>query len=153
MMRSRPLSKSTWPAPKRLWHPLYRSGALRGASSAAIGADFRLWLMAVDRAGHGGHAPFEPEEIRQTLTKVHRGTGEISQYSTRAINKLIASLVEAGLLVKGSNSRCLQLPVDVLDPREKSRVNCPEHRHRLAWGELVGWVKIDTRTEGFVAAA
>lgn len=140
-MRRRRLSESSWTRPKLPWLKIRRSGVGSCAASPDIGADFRLWLLAVARAGYAGHAVFDPGELLDLLPRIVRSTGEITRYDERSIRKLIGSLVEAELLAPDSNARCLVVPMDVIDGNERSRIHCPEHRHRDAW-HRGGWVRL-----------
>lgn len=141
--RRRPLSRSSWQATKLRWTPIYRAGARKAAESAALSPEFRLWLLAVERYGPSGHSVFEPGELIERLARVNRTTGEVTHYSDRTLRRVIAKLVEAGALGEPSNTRCLVLPIEMVDaPGVTSRVNCPEHGHRYGWSRG-GWVRFD----------
>lgn len=151
-VRRRPLSKSTWKASRNPWHKLRRRPAGALSEAFSLPPEMRLWMLAVSRIGASGHAVFEPGELAELMPKVIRSTGELGSYSEAGMNKLIRHLVEGEALAPSSNSRCLVVPMSLIDVWQTSPVNCPEHRHRMAWMHG-GWVGISRRTQRVVAAA
>lgn len=104
----------------------------------------RLWMLAMGRAEQGGHAQFEPGEIRSLILKLNEQTGELSEYSDRNIKRWIAKLVEAGLIGDASTPECIVLPFPTFDSGVRHNPRpCKVHGHNLNWTPD-GWIDPDT---------
>lgn len=144
----RSVHAGSWRKLGQSWNRIYRRPAQRASLEPALSPDFRLWLLAVSLAKAGGHAPFDNGELATMLPKFNRTTGEVGQYGSRALNKIIERLIDADMLAPSSSSRCLVVPMHKVDVHETERTLCPEHRHNLAWNGI-SWCEIDQRT-GYV---
>ncbi|MDN4175575.1 hypothetical protein QWY28_21610 [Nocardioides sp. SOB77] len=143
-MKPKPLSKSSWKPSALPWWQL-RRGAAGDIGRGMFGSpDLRLWMLAASRVGGYGHACFDPGELATLLPKVVHRTGEVETYSERNLRRFIARLVDAGALSPASNTRCLVIPIEILDaPLAAPRVSCPEHRCRHVWStRLQGWAQV-----------
>lgn len=143
-VKPRPLSESSWKPSALPWWKLRRGEAMSIGQGVDGSPDLRLWLLAFGRVGPWGHACFHRGELASLLVKVNCTTGEVSDYSERAVRGLIADLARAGLLAPASNLRCLVIPIEIADSQKASgRVSCPEHRCRHVWSnQLGGWVAV-----------
>ena len=75
---------------------LMKRGTENATSSASIGADFRLFLLATSRAGAGGHACFAAGEMAESLPKYNKASGEVGTFGEKYLRNLIAAGVDAG---------------------------------------------------------
>lgn len=126
-----------------------RSNAMTNTAEQAHNLDpsHRLWMLAMGRAFQGGHAQFEPGEIRRTILKMNAQTGELSEYSDRNIDRWLAKLVEAGLIGDESTTECIVLPFPMFDSGVRhSPKPCKVHGHNLNWTPD-GWIDPDTMWE------
>lgn len=147
-MTPRRLSETSWKPSRLPWWKLRRRTALAIGQGYYGSPDLRLFLVACGRVGPWGHACFEPGELADLLPKVTRATGDLGHYSERALRGFIAELVDAGLLSPASNTRCLVVPIEVLDSqRSVGRITCPEHRCSHVWStRFNAWVA--TKSDG-----
>src|SRR4051812_14230190 len=115
---------------KMQWHKIRCIGSRKRAENLTNPAPLRLFFLAVANAGPGGHACFAPGELREELLKVNASTGEVSQYSHRALSNQIDALVAGGVLGPESTEHCLVVPMDLIDSAEPFRAKpCPVHGH------------------------
>ncbi|GAA2634672.1 hypothetical protein SMC26_15500 [Actinomadura fulvescens] len=101
-----------------------------------LSKDARLLLAAMSRANNGGHAIFEPGELREILGRtLPDGTRKPASRST--VYDTIAKLRAAGLLLGGGGGEiCLWLPAELWTRNLKRRDDmCPMHRSARG-----GWV-------------
>ncbi len=91
------------------WHKIYRREAYNASVQPDLGLDLRLWFLVVNRAGYNGHAQFPGDSLLEALPKYNRSTGEVSRYSIRALQKVIAEGVRANLYAPTSGPRCIIL--------------------------------------------
>ncbi|MFD3654239.1 hypothetical protein [Streptomyces sp. NPDC058620] len=116
-----------------------KRGAENAASSASLGADFRLFLLVTSRAGAGGHASFAAGEIVEALPKYNRTSGEIGIFGEKYLRNLIMAGVDAGLYAPGSSTQCIVLPMGVYDIGAKYKARpCQIHGHNMSY--LGGWI-------------
>ncbi|MBM7519503.1 hypothetical protein [Nocardioides nitrophenolicus] len=126
------------------WHKIYRREAYNASVQPDLGLDLRLWFLVVNRAGYNGHAQFPGDSLLEALPKYNRSTGEVSRYSIRALQKVIAEGVRANLYAPTSGPRCIILGahlVDVDRPPGNWKA-CRVHHHRFRWNRDV-WGDID----------
>ena len=109
----------------RAWHKPRRLIALHGSH---LPLELRLFLAAEGIAQEGGHAHFGRDGLQQAVPKtIDEQTGEVTLYSSAALNKAIRNLKKGHLIAEPSNVRCLILPLDLWDKTHRSVKPCPEH--------------------------
>lgn len=116
------------------WMKLYTSAARRWADSPDLPLVMRIWMLAIGRAKPGGHSAFDAGEIRKTLTKVNRRTGEVRSFTPQYLNDALRDGKAAGMFAPGSSLRCIVLPLNALEINlPLSAVPCPVHGHNKSW--------------------
>lgn len=108
------------------WVAVARHHDAEVARNPYVHTDVRLIAAARSAIEPSGHAHFGRGELRTILETADKKTGELRPLTPSAVKRAIARLVGGGLLLPGSWSQCLILPLfDVQTAQRIVNSPCP----------------------------